>query len=105
MRAQLNPALAIRTAGYDPATQTQLVGVKNTGPTTLSGPFWLVVTVGAKSAAQVVNKQGMTIYGTPKPYCLIRKTSLAPKQEAVFQVKYSGATGTGAPVNIHSNVR
>ncbi len=95
MRAQANANLAIRTTGYDPATQTQTVGVKNTGTTTLTGPFWLVITVGPKSTAQVVNRQGMTLYGTPKPYCLIRKTSLAPKQEAVFQVKYTGATGTG----------
>ena len=94
MRAVASPNVLIRTTSYDPVTQTQTVGVRNNGTTTLNGPVWLVVTPGPKSTAQVVNRQGMTMYGTPRPYCLIRRTSLAPKQEAVFAVKYSGVVGS-----------
>jgi glycosidase len=94
MRAVAGANVAIRTTAYDPVTQTQLVGIRNNGSTTLNGPVWVVVTVGAKTNATVVNKQGDTLYGTPKPYCLARKTSLAPKQEATILVKFAGVSGS-----------
>ena len=97
MRATTTPDLAIRTTSYDPATQTQTVGIKNNGNTTLSGPVWLVVNINPKSSATVVNKQGDTLYGTPRPYLLARKTNLGPKQEATVTVRFSGVTGATSP--------